>query len=306
MTEKKLATVTVTYNRKELLLKNIKAIVSQSYNIDCIIIVDNHSTDNTKEAVMEKFPNNNIKYIYLDENIGGAGGFYTGCKYAYDNGYDWIVLMDDDGRPKNNDTIGNLMKEIQRKHLNENDKIMINSLVLCDEINLSFKMFSQQDTIENIKAKSENGVILNNISPFNGTLISKGLIQEIGFPNKELFISYDEKDYNYRAKKADAYIATVIDSLYSHPANYMKNARKVNIFGKRVIFYISSPWKLYYSTRNATFVYKDNKKKVFRYIITRFISIWVVKCKKIECIKMMIKGYKDGKKGRLGKTIEPI
>lgn len=55
MKHEKLATVTVTYNRKELLLKNIEAIINQDYDIDTIIIIDNNSSDHTKEAVEEGF-----------------------------------------------------------------------------------------------------------------------------------------------------------------------------------------------------------------------------------------------------------
>ena len=34
----------------------------------------------------------------MNENIGGAGGFSIGLKTAFDLGYDWFLLMDDDGR----------------------------------------------------------------------------------------------------------------------------------------------------------------------------------------------------------------
>lgn len=43
-----------------------------------------------------------IDYKILPENIGGSGGFYEGIRIAYDMGYEFIWLMDDDGRPKNN------------------------------------------------------------------------------------------------------------------------------------------------------------------------------------------------------------
>ena len=51
MKQGKVATVTVTYNRKDLLIKNIEAILNQTYKTDSIIIVDNHSTDNTKQTI---------------------------------------------------------------------------------------------------------------------------------------------------------------------------------------------------------------------------------------------------------------
>lgn len=45
----KTAGVVVTYNRKEELVKNIRAILSQSYVVDRYYIIDNHSSDNTEQ-----------------------------------------------------------------------------------------------------------------------------------------------------------------------------------------------------------------------------------------------------------------
>ena len=127
----KLAGVVVTYNRKKELKKNLKAILEQTVLVDKYFIIDNHSSDNTyEELLQEGFLNNNIiEYIYLEENIGGAGGFYTGVKIAYEQGYDFICLMDDDGRPANNNTIEELLNSAQKLYKN-NHKLMINSLVV--------------------------------------------------------------------------------------------------------------------------------------------------------------------------------
>ena len=53
MTNYKICSVVVTYNRKELLIRNIKSIMSQSIKTD-IIIYDNASTDGTYEFLEEK------------------------------------------------------------------------------------------------------------------------------------------------------------------------------------------------------------------------------------------------------------
>ena len=62
----KVAAIIVTYNRKKLLLENIEALLHQSIDNDIltIIVVDNHSTDGTAEAV-EPYSTNK-KIIYLD------------------------------------------------------------------------------------------------------------------------------------------------------------------------------------------------------------------------------------------------
>ena len=45
------ASVTVTYNRLEKLKKNIECLLKQSKQLDAIYIIDNASTDGTKEYV---------------------------------------------------------------------------------------------------------------------------------------------------------------------------------------------------------------------------------------------------------------
>ena len=53
----------------------------------------------SREAKIENFIK--IYYVRMNENTGGAGGFYEGVKKGYEKGYDWLWLMDDDGIPKN-------------------------------------------------------------------------------------------------------------------------------------------------------------------------------------------------------------
>ena len=74
------AAVIVTYNRKNELCKNLKKVYEQTISLDRVIVVDNCSTDGTENYLVEQgyFSISNFEYIKTEENIGGAGGFYTG------------------------------------------------------------------------------------------------------------------------------------------------------------------------------------------------------------------------------------
>jgi GT2 family glycosyltransferase len=68
----KISVVLATYNRKNLLDKTISEYLSQDYDNKEIIVVDNASSDGTREMVMAKYPSDKypeFKYIYLPENI---------------------------------------------------------------------------------------------------------------------------------------------------------------------------------------------------------------------------------------------
>ena len=75
--------VVVTYNRLELLKEVVESLRQQTFRDFQIVVVNNGSTDNTSEWLT------NQKDIYTinQENLGGAGGFFTGMKYVAENGF---------------------------------------------------------------------------------------------------------------------------------------------------------------------------------------------------------------------------
>ena len=98
---KKVCAIVVTYNRKMLLEECLDAILNQNYDIAKIVIIDNNSNDGTSKLIKEKYDcNDRIEYIKLNKNIGGAGGFYEGIKYARNFQCDYIWIMDDDTIPQ--------------------------------------------------------------------------------------------------------------------------------------------------------------------------------------------------------------
>lgn len=59
-----------------------------------IVVVNDYSKDNTKEIV-EKM---NIPCLNVPFNMGYAMAVQTGIKYAYENGYDYVIQFDADGQ----------------------------------------------------------------------------------------------------------------------------------------------------------------------------------------------------------------
>lgn len=299
--------VIVTYNRKKLLYENIKMLLCQTYKIDKIYVVDNCSTDGTYEFLREQglMKNSNFIYVKTKSNIGGAGGFCLGTKRAYEDGADWIILMDDDGKAEDNHTIEQLMNVAERLYMNNTaeKKIYVNALVLQKDM-LSFKM-GQYYTVEEACAAAVDGVLEGLASPFNGTLLSKELVEEIGYPNKDFFIKGDEVDYKHRAVDAGAYVCTAVKSRYVHPRP--ETYERV-VLGKKVPFFVEAPWKEYYAARNFTYMYKQKKRYksiAFELIFVKLLAIMQLKCEKWKTIKMVFRGAYDGWNGNLGAIIKP-
>lgn len=299
-----LAAVIVTFNRKELLSENIRMLLKQTRPFDKIFIVDNCSTDGTPEYLQEQGWMDDPQFVYVKThaNIGGAGGFYTGTKAAYEAGADYIVLMDDDGRAADEHTFENLLREAERLHA-ENPKLFVNSLVRQGEL-LSFKMGSKY-TVAEALAAAKDGILDGEANPFNGTLVSRELVAEIGYPNPDFFIKGDEVNYKQRSFDAGAKVVTVVDSDYIHPR---PETNERTVLGRKVPFFVEAPWKEYYAARNFTWMYKQNgwyKAIAFELIFVKLLAILTMKCKKAATAKMLAKGVKDGWQGKLGATVKP-
>ena len=72
----KIAAVIVTYNRLPLLKECLFAIQSQTRELDNIYVINNGSTDGTKEWLSI---NSNFE-VLNEQNLGGANGFFVGIK----------------------------------------------------------------------------------------------------------------------------------------------------------------------------------------------------------------------------------
>lgn len=301
-----LTAVIVTYNRKELLSQNIEMLLKQTMTVDSIIIVDNCSSDGTYEYLKNcGWTTEPFLYLKTETNIGGAGGFYTGVKAAYEAGADWIVLMDDDGRMADEHTM-EILYRAARKLYDENRgerKLFVNALVQKGEL-LSFKIDHMYTVVEAMMA-AKNGLIEGAANPFNGTLISRELVSDIGYPKKEFFIKGDEVDYKQRAFAAGAYVVTVTEAKYIHPR---PETVEKTVMGVKVPFFVEAPWKEYYAARNFTYMYKLQewyKGILFELIFVKLLAVISLKCKKMETIKMLFKGVYDGWKGNLGVKVKP-
>lgn len=81
-----------TYNREKVLKKAIDSVLSQSFKDFEIIIIDNGSTDKTKQFI-ESYSNSKIKYIYQVGSGSPASPRNTGVSNAL---APWVCFLDSD------------------------------------------------------------------------------------------------------------------------------------------------------------------------------------------------------------------
>jgi len=94
--------VIITFNRKDLLVECIDALLAQTHAVMRTIIVDNASTDGTEDLLRERglLAHDAVEYLRLERNMGASGGFARGVAAGRALEIDWIWIMDDDAEPR--------------------------------------------------------------------------------------------------------------------------------------------------------------------------------------------------------------
>ena len=242
--------VVVTYNRKILLARCLQALSNQSRKLDAIFIIDNASTDGTFEYLRQNdlLSNSVVQFESLVSNQGGAGGFSYGLEKAFNSGFDYVWLMDDDGFPSetclsdllefsdDNTYLGPLVLDIKNPEFLCFPMRIPNSLDVITNLD-DLNVLIEKETIEGI------------VIPFNGILLSAQLIKKIGFPKKEYFIWGDDIEYTLRAKSMGARIATINSAKFYHPKE--KSLGTSMFFGLLKFNDTPSELKLYCMCRNS-------------------------------------------------------
>jgi rhamnopyranosyl-N-acetylglucosaminyl-diphospho-decaprenol beta-1,3/1,4-galactofuranosyltransferase len=297
-----IAVVVVTFNRKELLQENLDALLRQSYQPDMIYIIDNNSTDGTSALLQSKgfLGKKNIVYIRLSENIGGAGGFYEGIKKAYEDGADWIWVMDDDAEPKDD------ALEILVKYINETSHFgaLASTVVYPDgEVCLNHRKKIDTATLnetEIIKECYFKNCFEVDVVTFVGMCISRDLIGEIGFPCKDFFIYHDDFEYSLRAKTHGWSIMNVTKSVVIHKAKHREHTIRNKDFSKRE----------FCARRNLLYIYRKYARvhirfywKTFMLTLRSQLSILLFNNKKVHDSRLLWFATLDGINGNFKRRV---
>ncbi|RMH46881.1 MAG: glycosyltransferase [Gammaproteobacteria bacterium] len=205
--------VVVTFNRKECLARCLEALIRQDRPLNRIIVIDNASTDGTHEMLQERFlPAVGIlSCIRLQNNIGGAGGFFEGMRRFLAEGWDWVWLMDDDGYPDAS-ALSTLLAGVLSF-----DFLVGGPLVIDVDARDKLAFGLDQNTHSLADALAQGEIIAQRLNPFNGTLIHRRVVQKVGLVKREMFLWGDEREYLFRLLKENVPFATFTRAHFYHP-----------------------------------------------------------------------------------------
>lgn len=294
--------VIVTYNRKDKLVEAINSILNQELEPVRLIIIDNHSTDGTKEQLSNAriLDNPKVKYLRMPKNYGGSGGFYNGIKEAMKySDFDFLSLSDDDAIYK-----PDFFKLIADYH---NEHPGVKAFTGTVEYEDGTIQTDHRRKITNNKWLQQAEIPQNlydhnfklDLFSFVGCVISRDVLKKIGLPKKNYFIYYDDTEYSLRVRECSA-IVNVSAAIIIHKTP-KKDPKKKNLIG----------WKNYYELRNSILMKEEHSswkwlKLYFYYFYLRLVLVVLFnknfKGQRRRALYTYHCGFKDGINHKSGKN----
>ena len=276
------AVVIVTFNSAKHILTLLGRLFTQTLAIDRIIIVDNHSSDETCQLI-KNLNKNNIILHELPNNQGGAGGFYQGLKMALEYQSEYIFTFDDDALPSSDDFIKNMLA-----FKKENQAHVVSPLVIdaYNHQNTAYEYKVAHQKMSSVSNIQNAAIFIKDIKLFNGVLFDKLVLKKIGLPKPEFFIRGDEQEFRERILANGLIALTATKETVYHPASvdeyhYIKGRR---------YHHVDNVFKQFYSTRNRFYMLKlkniSSLKKAKIIISEWYRYTWFYLCHKKD-----LKGY---------------
>jgi len=202
---KRVAIVVLNWNEINDTLKCLDSLSSQNYRLFHIIVIDNGSTDNSRE-LLDKYQAKHseiVEVIYSHKNLGFAGGVNTGIKWALKKDFEYVALFNNDAIADKN-WLKNLVDVIQSK------EIGISTGLLLDEDGrtidstgdwysvwgLPFPRNRGDGRIEACK----DGLVFG--ATGGASLYKTEMLKNIGLFDEDFFAYYEDVDISFRAQLA--------------------------------------------------------------------------------------------------------
>lgn len=242
----RIAAVLATRNRKEMALGCLQCLAAQSVLPEWVIVIDNASTDGTKEALRNL---SDLPFVFeridAGENLGNAGGIERAMERAFSLGADAVWILDDDSWPE---------PEALEQLLDPQGPVGVrSSLVLEPEQDTPSWPFQFLDATGNWQLTTEfpqKPGWLRIRRSWLGVLITRKVRETVGRVRGDLFLRGEDEDYPRRIEAAGYEVYLNPRSILRHPPG--GKLRTLSLFGKKVVLEAGlSGDKLYYRLRNT-------------------------------------------------------
>ncbi|MDT3696289.1 MAG: glycosyltransferase family 2 protein [Ignavibacterium sp.] len=282
-TNLRISGVVVLYNPEESFIENLK---SYLHEVNNLFIIDNSPKKNDFICRNIQFLNN-IKYDINSNNPGIGITLNIAIKKALDEGYKYVLTMDQDSKFEES-ALKKLISKIEDENIGIYSPFHKN------------KYFTNPPITQEIEEVSD---VMT-----SGNILNLEAVKKIGLFREDYFIDYVDVEYCLRLRKNGYKILRVNNSFLVHNE---ANLSKKSFFGKTVYPPNHKPFRWYYKIRNYLYLKQEYQinfpeyfKKESKNIRNNIIKVVLFEQNKILKLKMMIKGYLHYRKHITGKLPE--
>ena len=233
----KILVIIVTYNGMKWLERCMGSVANSSVPLDAYII-DNGSTDGSQQFIAANYP----QFIFYQSptNSGFGAANNIGLKYAIENDYDYVYLLNQDAWIEPN-TISTL---VEQQKLNPEYGILSPLQTNAEKTKLdrNFAAFVSKEMIlfSDLILNSLASVYSVNFVMAAHWLISKECLRTVGFFSP-IFYHYGEDDnYVHRAKYFKFQVGIVTDVVGVHDREFREMTKKRDVNLLSIVFFIRS------------------------------------------------------------------
>ena len=276
--------VVVTCNRRALLEECLDRLEGQSRPVDSVLVVDNASTDGTRELLAER-SGNGVEALHLPVNRGGAGGFKLGLAEAYRRGAEWIWLMDDDTFAEP-DCLEALLGALERAP--ERPDVMTSAVRWHDaKLHPMNRPWVRWNRRPAFAVAAGVGLVPIRAATFVSTLVHRRAVARHGLPLAHYFLWLDDIEYTGRLLRYSAgYLVpeSVVIHSTDRPYNTLSDTRD----------------RFYYQVRNQLWLLRGSSfagLERITYGMTLFSSIGIYlreRRPRSRAFRVVAKGLRDG------------
>jgi len=271
MSKPNIAIILVNWNGFEYTQSCILSLLNCHYQKYKIIVVDNNSSDLSIEKLKKDFPD--VKYIQNKFNIGFTGANNIGIKWALNNDFEYIALLNNDTEVEP-DFLDHLLTPF------EQDSLIgaVQPLILQynrrnivwnggGQINYNFGRFLNVN-----KGSNKNHITpIHNIDWITGCcfMLKSEVINKVGLLDEFFFVYFEDADWSIRIKKYGYKLFFQPKSIVYHHEGVSWISSKKNNEG-----YIS-PRTHYLNIRNHIYIIKKHKSQ-FNFLPTFLFQLFKV------------------------------
>ncbi|MCJ7491301.1 MAG: glycosyltransferase family 2 protein [Dehalococcoidia bacterium] len=292
--------VVVNYNGAAFIGRFAESLARVDYANRRIVIVDNASTDGSDAELQRLLPDTVL--LRAPENLGTAGGNNIGIRYCLDEGFDRILIL-------NNDTV--LTETFLSKLVAFADErtIAVPKILYYDDHRLISTHAGDFDWRFGLFSKTFHGKPDGpatsrprdlQTASFCCALVPATAFREAGLLDERFFMYYEETDWLRRA------LATGFRLRYD-PEAVVYHMESASSGGGWM-----TPFKHYYATRNRLYLVHKNSRSRFWFAVftayflaTRLVYLGRHAIKRDRpMVKALLRGVLDYYRGRMGRTLE--